>query len=387
MVANRCCKVKLATRFKISGALVNDATHTRPSQWPPTIARADHEDSRWGWALTSAVLICLILVGWALRATMVVTMPLAFSFFVSAMLAPIVRLVSKRGVLKNHPRIGKGLGVALAMLTYLAVTAAFIGIFFMVGDAIMERLSENSARIESFVQSAQKWLRDGGVSTRDQNLSLSSLADRATSTIETIIQSVTALIAFLIIVFFFTLLMLIEENQWRKKLVTLAGPKGQKLNESVGPGVRRYLKIRTLVSAISAVAAGLWLMVTGIEDAWVWAAIIFLLNYIPNIGSILAAIPPTLMAATQSGFAWAVVVAIGLFIIEQFVGNFLDPMLQGHGNSVSPVAMLLFVLMWGWIWGIGGLFIAVPICLVVFKVCSEFEVTRPFYVALRDDPV
>lgn len=84
-------------------------------------------------------------------------------------------------------------------------------------------------------------------------------------------------------------------------------------------------------------------MVTGIEDAWVWEAIIFILNYIPNIGSILAAIPPTIMAAIQSGIGWAVVVAVGLFLIEQFVGNFLDPILQGHGNSISPVAILLFV--------------------------------------------
>jgi len=317
---------------------------------------------------------------------MVVTMPLTFSFFVSAMLAPIVRLVSNRGVFQNHPRIAKALGVALAMLAYLAVTAAFLGVFFMIGDSMMERLSQNSDKLKSLADNAQQWLREQGISTKNQSFSISSWADRATSTIKTVIQSITALIGFLIIVFFFTALMLIEENQWRRKLVVLAGEKGERLNESVGPGVRRYLKIRTFVSAISAVSAGLWLMVTGIEDAWIWAAVIFVLNYIPSIGSILAAIPPTLMAVSQSGIGWALVVALGLFLIEQFVGNFLDPMLQGHGNSISPVAMLLFVLLWGWIWGIGGLFIAVPICVVVFRVCSEFQVTRPFYIALQDDP-
>ena len=122
------------------------------------------------------------------------------------------------------------------------------------------------------------------------------------------------------------------------------------------------------------------------SDAWIWAAVIFILNYIPNLGSIVAGIPPTLMAATESGLAWAAFVAAGLFVIEQFVGNFLDPMLQGHGNSVSPVAMLLFVLLWGWIWGLGGLFIAVPICLVVFRICALFKVTQPFFVAVQAKP-
>lgn len=344
------------------------------------------DDSRWGWALTSAVIICLILVGWALRATMVVTMPLAFSFFVSAMLAPIVRLVTDRSLLSANPRTAKGLGVALAMLTYLAITAAFIGIFVMVGQSILERLDENSDRIQGLIDSTQRLLRQEGMTDDSRRWSIGSLADRATSTIQTIVQSISQLVAFLIIVFFFTLLMLIEEKQWRKKLVYLAGSKGQQLNESVGPGVRRYMKIRTFVSAISAIAAGIWLLITGVADAWVWAAIIFLLNYIPNIGSIIAGIPPTLVAATQSGIGWALVVACGLFIIEQFVGNFLDPLLQGYGNSVSPVAMLLFVLLWGWIWGIGGLFIAVPICLVVFRICALFEVTKPFYIALQDNP-
>lgn len=102
---------------------MNDPNHatnipgTRGFTRVQDFTRAHDEDSRWGWALTSAV-----------------------------------RLVSNRGVLQNYPRIGKGLGVALAMLTYIAVTTAFLGIFFMDGESIMERISQNSDKIETLTK-------------------------------------------------------------------------------------------------------------------------------------------------------------------------------------------------------------------------------------------
>jgi AI-2 transport protein TqsA len=151
---------------------------------------------------------------------------------------------------------------------------------------------------------------------------------------------------------------------------------------AVAHKVRRFLLIRTVLGVISGAAVTAWLWFMGVDFAPFWGVLFFLLNYVPNIGSIIAGIPPTLLAFVQFGPGWALLVAGGLLAMEQVTGNFLDPHLQGRTLNVSSLVVLLSVILWGWIWGVPGALIAVPLTVTIILVCAKVPMLRPIAVLL-----
>ena len=148
--------------------------------------------------------------------------------------------------------------------------------------------------------------------------------------------------------------------------------------------VRWFMLIRTVLGLVSGLLATAWLWLLGVDFAPFWGVLFFLLNYLPNIGSIIAGIPPTVLAFVQLGFGWAVLAAGGLIVMEQFIGNFLDPRLQGRTLNVSSVVVLLSVIFWGWIWGVPGALIAVPLTVTLILVCANTEALRPIAILLSE---
>jgi AI-2 transport protein TqsA len=193
-------------------------------------------------------------------------------------------------------------------------------------------------------------------------------------------------LAFLALVFFFTLLMLIEASSWRRK-TEVALHRWQTaavlgMMPVVAQKVRWFMLIRTVVGIVSGLLATAWLWLLGVDFAPFWGLLFFLLNYLPSIGSIIAGIPPTLLAFVQLGFGWAVLAAGGLIVMEQIIGNFLDPRLQGRTLNVSSVVVLLSVIFWGWIWGVPGALIAVPLTVTLILVCANTAALRPIAILL-----
>lgn len=109
----------------------------------------------------------------------------------------------------------------------------------------------------------------------------------------------------------------------------------------------------------------------------------FLLNFIPNIGSVLATLPPVAVALFQTGSALnALLVALALIVVQMIVGNVLEPRLMGKGLNLSPLLVLLSLLFWGWMWGVVGMLIAVPLTAAIKIACEQLEATRPVAVLM-----
>ena len=127
--------------------------------------------------------------------------------------------------------------------------------------------------------------------------------------------------ALLVLGFFFALMMLIEASAWRRKTEAALRRRHPtmvfKTVSTISDKLRRYVLIRTVVSIVNGIAAGLWLWLMDVDFALFWGVAIFLLNYIPNIGSIVAATPPVLLAFIQFGVGWSLLVAGGLIVIDQ----------------------------------------------------------------------
>ncbi len=143
--------------------------------------------------------------------------------------------------------------------------------------------------------------------------------------------------------------------------------------------------VRTILGAITGTLYGLWTWAFGLEFAIVWGLLGFLLNYVPTLGSIVAGTLPVLFAFFTKDIGTALIIAAGLLVIEQVMGNFVDPRLQGKQLSLSPLVVLFSLLVWGWIWGIPGALLAVPLTVLITIVFAHAAGLRKIALVLSDE--
>jgi AI-2 transport protein TqsA len=146
----------------------------------------------------------------------------------------------------------------------------------------------------------------------------------------------------------------------------------------VDHGVRRYLVIKTLVSIATGLLVWLVLSLFNLKLAGVFGILSFLLNFIPSIGSIIATLLPIPIAVAQFSNPWYIAfVVLCPGVIQMSIGNFVEPKLMGKGLNLHPVAILFSLSFWGLLWGIPGMFLAVPITAIIRIVLMQFETLRP----------
>jgi len=141
--------------------------------------------------------------------------------------------------------------------------------------------------------------------------------------------------------------------------------------------IQKYLAIKTVVSFATGVMVTIVLLIFGLDFAILFGFLAFVLNYIPNIGSIIATAFPVIIAVFQFGTIWpAFWILIILIVIQMTMGNFVEPKLMGYGLGLSPLVVLFFLFFWGWLWGIPGMILAVPIAAIVKIVCNNVPSLR-----------
>lgn len=192
-------------------------------------------------------------------------------------------------------------------------------------------------------------------------------------------------------VLIYLIFMFVEQSSFNKKIdaMPLTKTKAKKLRfilNSIDENMKKYLFTKTFISASTGLCAYILLSIIGLEYASVWAFIIFILNYIPTIGSILACVLPIIYALI-SGDTWhlALFTAISLIALEIIFGNILDPKLTGKTLNISTLAILINLVFWGMIWGPAGMFFSVPILVAIYVTTAQFSSTRWIATLLSTD--
>ncbi len=159
----------------------------------------------------------------------------------------------------------------------------------------------------------------------------------------------------------------------RKKSAPVLEALGQ-INKSM----QHYLGLKTAISGLTGFLVGITLVLFGIDFALLWGTLAFVLNFIPNIGSLIAVIPPVAITLFQTGsLSTTLVVAALLVSIQMMMGNVVEPKVMGEGLSLSPLLVLLSLLFWGWMWGIPGMLLSVPLTAAIKIVLEQLAITRP----------
>ena len=216
-----------------------------------------------------------------------------------------------------------------------------------------------------------------------QELQFSQVWDLGTG----LLGSVVSFLGTSLVVIILTVFMLTEARMFGRRMDAVCEARGPNIQNmlSAVKDTQRYLGIKTAISlATGLLAAGLcW---AAKLDFWpLWGIVAFGLNFIPVVGSIIAAVPPTLLALLVSGPTDGVVIATGYFLINTFLGNFLEPMLMGRRFGLSTLVVLVSVMFWGWLWGPVGALLAVPLTMMVKVVLDNSEEFRWIAVAIGSD--
>ena len=182
------------------------------------------------------------------------------------------------------------------------------------------------------------------------------------------------------VVLFVTFFLLVSGDTFRRKMVKIAGPTfGQKrltlqALDEIDLQIQRYLVVQVFTSALVGVATWLAFWWIGVEHAGVWGVASFVLNFIPYFGSIVVTGASAVLGFVQFGsFEMALLIAGATLVINSIEGYILTPWLTGRASRMNPVAVFVGVLAWGWLWGLWGLFLGVPILMAIKAVCDRVD--------------
>jgi AI-2 transport protein TqsA len=192
----------------------------------------------------------------------------------------------------------------------------------------------------------------------------------------------------LVLIVFLTILILGESGDWRRKVVAaLPWPDDWRLKESadvIAQKMRAYLLIQAALGAASAVLYAVWLGFMGVGLLVVWPLLIFVLNFIPTIGSLVGGTLPVAYALLTQDLRTALIVGAGILVIENLMGNIVGPRVQGRNVALSPLVVLVALVFWGWAWGIVGALLAVPLTVALVVLCAHVPILRSYALLLSN---
>ncbi|MES9823823.1 MAG: AI-2E family transporter [Candidatus Thiodiazotropha endolucinida] len=182
--------------------------------------------------------------------------------------------------------------------------------------------------------------------------------------------------AFLILIT--VIFMLLEANAFQAKLKNHAESPERSLArvEAITSSIKQYMVIKTSTSMLTGILIGLWLWILDIDYPVLWGMLAFLFNYVPNIGSIIAAVPAVLLALIQFGPQASLWTAVGYLVVNSLVGNVIEPRFMGKGLGLSPLIVFISLVFWGWILGPVGMFLSVPLTMTMKIVLDSNHDTR-----------
>lgn len=357
----------------------------QPSPRPP---QPPFLDSRRAPALTGPALWLLgglfaLALAWTLRAAASVTLPIAVALVVALCVLPVSRWVQAR-----VPRRFGWLGQVAAMLLVVAVLALFVGGLTLAAREIAGVLPRFAERARQALESASLpgFLGSPEQLTGGMENALRYVGSFATS----VLKGATATAAGLVLVFFLVLLMLAEAPTWHAKLASLSGRgrerEWQDAIEAIGQRFRRYFLTRLVLGAATGLLYAGWLSLFGVDLLIVWGLLAFLLNFVPTVGSLVAGGLAVIYVFVTRDPGTAAMAAGGILVIEQVMGNFVDPKLLGRRLAISPLVILVSLLVWSWIWGAVGALVAVPMTVLLIILFAHVPRLRPVALLLSDEP-
>ncbi|MBC3767256.1 AI-2E family transporter [Neptunicella marina] len=307
--------------------------------------------------------VVIVLAGIKTASTLLV--PFLLSIFIAISCYPLIELASRYKV----PRWLSIMCVILMVVFLGMVLAALVGQSM---NNFSDKLPQYQEALSGKIVWVSEQLKQLDIQLDKKQLMTQFDPGMAMGLASNLLSGLGGVMANFMLILLTVVFMLFEAESFPRKVhIALDDPamKMQHIDKFL-LSVKNYLAIKTGVSLATGVLAGLLLWAVGVDHVMLWAVFAFLLNYVPNIGSIIAALPAVLLAWVQLGSAEAGIVALGYVFINMLMGNVVEPKFMGRGLGLSTLVVFLSLIFWGWLLGAVGMLLSVPLTMIV-KIALE----------------
>jgi predicted PurR-regulated permease PerM len=330
------------------------------------------------WIVAAAVL------GFVFKTAKDVLFPLMLALFVYFVLAPVQDFLMKI-------KLSRTLSSVLVIVFAFVILYLMALLFYSSGKALASDLPDYGNKVKEMIDGWSKTIEIPGGGTFDpmawaKTLDVSKVGAFLLNSLGTFVSILSTI--FLVLIFL--IFMIAGRHKLDGKIRRFSSnPRRSaqivEMVENIDRQVQKYLALKTVISLASGLVSMFIIMAFGVRYAILWGFITFILNYIPNIGSFISKILPFAFSLLQLGRLWPAVWMLAiLFVTDAIVGSIIEPRVMGTGLGLSPLAILIALFFWGWLWGVPGMILSVPIIVVMKIISSNIPSMRWFEALLSN---
>ena len=332
-----------------------------------------------GRALLIAASMIVVIAG--VKAAKTLILPFLIAIFLAMVTLPLLNWMRS----KNLP-------TPFAVLATLVVALGIVvGLAVMIGGSVAninDEIPKYRERLEEISDDALAKVEELGFPVSTDVFGDLIQPDKAWEFAQSGLRGIATALSNLFLVLLTIVFVLFEAAGIPAKLQKAFGHRrNSERFEKIKSEIQKYLAAKTVISLTTGILVGTGLAIIGVDFAFLWASLAFVLNYIPNLGSIIAAVPAVVLAMIQFGPVQAITVAILFIAVNVVLGNVVEPYLVGRKVGLSTLVVFLSLVFWGWVWGPVGMLLSVPLTMIIKIMLENTEDLRWVAILLGPAPV
>jgi AI-2 transport protein TqsA len=328
------------------------------------------------WLINSAAFIVVIA---GMRASETLLVPFLLAIFIAIVSAPPIFYLRRRRI----PMPIALLIVISGVVLFLLAVAALIGTSL---DNFSRALPGYQAQLRGNTADLVSWMAAHGIEVPSKRILSYFDPGAAMNLAGGMLSGLGGALKNVFLILLTVIFILLEGSGFPHKLRAAFGPNASfsQFNK-FRITVNRYLAIKTIISLATGLTVLVWLVILGVDYPFLWGLLAFMLNYIPTIGSIIAAVPPVLLALIQLGPGTAGLTAAGYLVVNVVTGNVIEPRFMGRSLGLSTLVVFVSLVFWGWVLGPVGMILSVPLTMTIKIALDSNKDTRWIAVFLGPD--
>lgn len=316
-------------------------------------------------------LACFVIIVAGMRAAAPLIVPFLLAAFIAIIcIPPLMWLQSKK--------VPQFLSVIIVVLGILVLGWLLVALITGALSDFSNKLPFYQERLTLLSEEAKDWIKTLPIETPDEIITQYLDPAMAMGVVTNMISSIGNILTNSFLIVLLVIFILLEASSLPGKIRNAIGKPDSELKQysDVIKNVNKYLGIKTLISIGTGFTIFIWLLILGIDFPILWGLLAFILNFVPNVGSLLASIPPILLALIQFGIGKAILTAIGFLAVNTIFGSILEVKIFGKGLGLSTLVVFVSLIFWGWVLGPIGMLLSVPLTMILKIILESNESTN-----------
>jgi len=314
------------------------------------------KENKIGYSFIVMASVVIVLAG--VKSASAIIIPFLLSLFIAIILTPSYNFFKNKGI----PETISLLLVISVFLTFLALVAKLIGTSVTDFSANINMYSD---KLTSYYMSIASYAKEFGVILPLDEFSSLIDSKRIMTFGTTVLQSMGSMFTNGFVIILTVVFMLLESSHFLEKIDFADGKRETVVHiNEISQKIKQYMVLKALISLMTGFVVWIALLFIGTDYAFLWGVIAFMFNFIPNIGSIIAAVPAVLITLVQLGSFSALLVTVLYTSVNIIIGSFIEPKVMGKGLGLSTLVVFLSLLFWGWLLGIVGMLLSIPLTIM-----------------------